>query len=265
MEFRVSEDLKYHMGIYAIVNNITGKSYIGSAVSFKERFWLHHCLIRAGRHDNHYLQRSYDKHGAENFHFELIELVKNKDTLIQREQFYIDLFEAANPELGYNLRSIAHNNFGVKRSQESKDKVSKTHGRKILKFDLEDNLLGTYDSVSIAARECGVLKKGITKICVQEKGTYKGYKWKFEGVRKLGLSTKGIKSLESSVEKRINTLIQNKIAYPIKHYKEDGSYVGTYDSLYFAAKATGFKSDSIKNVCTGHRKSLFGHVFSYDK
>lgn len=267
MKFNIPDYLKYKMGIYAIINNITGKSYIGSAVSLKERFWLHDCLIRADRHDNSHLQRSYNKYGAENFSMELMELVKDKKDLIQREQFYIDLFEAANPELGYNLRPIANSNIGTKRTQDSKDKVSRTNGRKILKLDLDENIISIYDSLSIAANECGFAKKGIMGACSKENRTYKGFKWKFETLerKKSGGTSKGDKIPKDVVEKRIETGINNGRYKSIIHFNPNGELVGVYKSLHYAVEATGFKKDSIKNVCTGHKKSLFGNVFQYAK
>lgn len=265
MEFEIDDEFKRKGGIYFILNNVNGKYYVGSAADYWDRFLFHSWQLKNKRHDNSYLQRSYDKHGRENFSFNLLERVNDKINLLSREQFYIDLFDAANPELGYNLTPTAGSNLGTKRTQESKDKASRTHGRRILKLNLDGSIAGIYDSVSIAARECGVSLKGITKTCVTERGTYKGFKWRFETPnKKFGPPTKGIKSLQSSVEKRVNTLIQKGIARPIKHYDESGNYVATYDSLYFAVKATGFKPASIKNVCNGHRKSLFGHTFSND-
>lgn len=79
-------------GIYAIRNLNNGKFYIGSAVKLSGRFRTHLCDLRKGRHHSQHLQRSWNKHGAESFAFEVLELCP-ADDLITREQWWIDTCE----------------------------------------------------------------------------------------------------------------------------------------------------------------------------
>lgn len=105
-------------GIYNIRNIINNDIYIGSATNLKNRWSVHKHKLFNNKHVNIHLQRAFDKYGFENFIFEVIEYV-DKPNLIGREQIWIDFFQ---PE--YNIRKIAHNNTGVKWTDESRKKAS---------------------------------------------------------------------------------------------------------------------------------------------
>lgn len=89
-------------GIYKIENLINGKIYIGSSINMESRFKSHFGALRGNRHHNIYLQRSFNKHGEDNFDFEVIEQC-DKGIMLEREQYYIDLFDCANRLIGYNI------------------------------------------------------------------------------------------------------------------------------------------------------------------
>ena len=68
-------------GIYIIKNTINGKFYIGSAVNIKTRWSQHRHQLKHNKHGNRYLQRSWNKHGTENFVFEVLEYVKDNSII----------------------------------------------------------------------------------------------------------------------------------------------------------------------------------------
>jgi group I intron endonuclease len=105
--------------IYAIVNQHTKDMYVGSAVDTKRRWRTHSSQLRNNKHHCQHLQNAYAKHGAEAFDWEIIEYVEDKNNLIQREQVWIDFFKPA-----YNKRTIADSCLGLKRSPESRLKMS---------------------------------------------------------------------------------------------------------------------------------------------
>lgn len=111
-------------GIYKIVNLVNEKFYIGSTVNLIRRKYNHFSDLRKNKHINQYLQRSYNKYGKENFRFEVIEYVENKDKLIEREQYYLDIYRD-NKKNCYNIRTVVESNLGIKWSNESKQKLSK--------------------------------------------------------------------------------------------------------------------------------------------
>ncbi len=89
-------------GVYLIRNRKDSKVYVGSAARTRRRLNTHRNQLARGKHPNQYLQRSYDKHGAENFEFIVIERCLRDDLLVV-EQRWIDHHDSTNEEFGYNL------------------------------------------------------------------------------------------------------------------------------------------------------------------
>lgn len=92
------------VGIYAIVNKVNGKMYIGQSVNITSR-WKNH--RKTSRNDNdkgyHYpLYRAIRKYGLENFDFIILE-VCSEEELDNKEIYWIDFYDTVNKDKGYNL------------------------------------------------------------------------------------------------------------------------------------------------------------------
>lgn len=105
--------------IYQILNKNTKDIYIGSAVSFDDRRWVHLCDLRKGKHHSHILQNSFNKHGEEAFEFSVIEEVEDKQMLIQREQHYMDTLKPR-----YNISKTAGSPLGTIHTAQSRLNMS---------------------------------------------------------------------------------------------------------------------------------------------
>lgn len=167
-------------GIYQIVNIINGEKYIGSAVNIKKRWNQHLSQLRKGTHGNKYLQRAYDKYGEDAFKFSVLETILFSDCLIDLEQKYIDKL---NPE--YNLCPTAGSPLGVKRSEETKKKISEnSKGNK--------NNLGKHFSEETKLKMSKAKKdKHYPKVSEARKGkpsNTKGKHWKLSEETKLKMS-----------------------------------------------------------------------------
>ena len=90
-------------GIYQIINTATNKIYIGSTKDFKSREWQHFNMLERNKHSSQKLQKSYNKHGKNNFKFEVIATCPI-EYLIKLEQHFLDTL---NPQ--YNICLIAAN------------------------------------------------------------------------------------------------------------------------------------------------------------
>ena len=112
-------------GIYKITCIVNSKIYIGSAKRINGRLHRHQKDLYDNKHPNKILQNSYNKYGVDNFSYDVIEKVNDLDNLINREQFWIDKLDSANPDKGFNLNPKAGSMLGFKRTHESKNKVSK--------------------------------------------------------------------------------------------------------------------------------------------
>lgn len=111
-------------GIYQILNNINGKSYVGSAIDLERRLKNHHTALINNKSRHSFLQNAWNKYGKEAFQFNILEYVQNPEWLIEIEQYWIDFLETANREYGYNICTIAGSCLGIKLSEETKKKMS---------------------------------------------------------------------------------------------------------------------------------------------
>ena len=111
-------------GVYKIVNKINGKIYVGSAIDLKARKRTHFNKLKLNKHPNSHLQSSYNKYKKDNFVFEIIKYVEDKDKLIETEQYWIDKLNVCDKNIGYNKRPKAESNLGIKMSDETKKKLS---------------------------------------------------------------------------------------------------------------------------------------------
>ena len=117
--------LKPFSGIYMIVNLITEKYYVGSAVTGNLYMRFHkHLFSFTG---NKRVANAVNKYGLSEFAFLVLEIVPQKDKidstlLLNREDYYL---ETLKPE--YNIAPIASNSLGWKHSEESLAKMRENY------------------------------------------------------------------------------------------------------------------------------------------
>lgn len=129
-------------GIYLIRNNVNFKIYIGSSVSLKKRLNQHNNRLNLNVHENTLLQNSWNKYGENNFEFSVLEECR-KGNLVEREQYYIDLFKSYKRHLGFNIALKAFSCLGIKRSDEFKKKCSLRHRGKVLSIEHKEKLINS--------------------------------------------------------------------------------------------------------------------------
>ena len=112
-------------GIYRITNSFTGDKYIGSAIHLKRRWDFHIYQLERGKHHNPRMQRAWSKYGSSCFYFEPIEILSESSDLLSREQEYLTNLDVANRKDYYNICGVAGSNLGVKRSDETRVRMSK--------------------------------------------------------------------------------------------------------------------------------------------
>lgn len=118
-------------GVYVIRNIINQKVYVGSsATGFENRWRWHRNDLNLHVHCNRHLQAAWGKYGEENFVFEIVQRCL-PERCIEREQLFMDFFDATDDRYGYNLCPTAGSMFGFKMSCETKKKMStSSRGRK---------------------------------------------------------------------------------------------------------------------------------------
>ena len=112
------------MGVYVLKNKINGKMYVGSSNDLKLRRRVHFHHLRNNIHENRWLQKSFIKHGEINFEFLVLETVQVEENLIEREQYYLDLYKTYSSHKGYNICPKAGGTEGTTYTAEAKGKIA---------------------------------------------------------------------------------------------------------------------------------------------
>ena len=206
-------------GIYRIVNKTNGKYYIGSSNDIHKRWQYHKKDLTKGNHHSPYLQRSWNKHGKDNFDFLIVETNIPESELLIVEQKYID---ASKENECYNVSRIAG------------------------KVEISDKLKGNKNGVGHVVTEemkqkiCDA-QKG--KKCPQKGNNKRGKKFSLEHRQKLSESHKGHIPTEETRQKhrermtgsnnhnygkKFNDEYRKKLSEAAKH--RPSNRIGTYHS-----------------------------------
>jgi group I intron endonuclease len=104
-------------GIYMWKNKDSGKIYVGSAKNLKIRFTAYFNINHLTRVSNKRINRALLKWGNSSFSLTILEYC-SIESLIQREQYYID-----NLEPDYNICLTAGSTLGKLHSEKAKEKI----------------------------------------------------------------------------------------------------------------------------------------------
>jgi len=218
-------------GIYALYNIENGKIYVGSSIDMYTRTRRHLSDLKNGKHYNRYLIRAYKKYGNSIIPV-VLEIVKNRESLIEREQYWIDHFESYNNKVGYNICIIADRLTGIFRTDEEKKHLSIINtGRKLTEE---------------------------TKQKISE--SRKGIQYSAETLKRMSDSHIGKNLSESAKEKLRNNI--NII--PIYQYSLEGEFIQKWKSSAEASRTSGFESSSITKCCRGKLYKHKGFIWKYE-
>ena len=108
--------------IYAIINILDDKHYIGQASDRDFRWKEHRKSLRGFYHHNLLLQRAWSKYGEQNFIFVVLEVLSDTAKLNEREIYWGNLLK---PE--YNIAPLGGSMRGYKHTEEAKRNMSSAH------------------------------------------------------------------------------------------------------------------------------------------
>ena len=240
-------------GIYAIVNKVNNKRYIGQAVDLKKRKRDH---LLSGHRSNKYLQNSIRKYGKSKFEFIVLEYLKPiKEILDTAEQKYFDYYIKLGKwnEL-YNASPTAGSCLGVKHSEES----HQYHRKKIYQYDLNGVLIKEYDSVTEASKHMNVNKQTISASASKVSIMFNRYIWSYDNDLEVVLQK--VKSAKIQTHDKIDK--QNKPILMIDY--ETDEVLQEFTSLSSACTYFGKKSAStISDAARGKYKKAYGYKWKY--
>jgi len=146
-------------GIYAIMNLVNNKVYVGSTTrSFKTRWDVHQSYLRSNNHHNRHLQYAWNKYGEYSFQFTVLEEIKNDTIIIEREQYWLDKFRTNGGV--YNFCDCAgQGNAGKPRSASTRKKISMTLTGKSRSAEHNRHLGEALKGRKLSAEHCAKLSK----------------------------------------------------------------------------------------------------------
>jgi group I intron endonuclease len=201
-KLEILNDLKYKAGIYQLVNKTNGKTYIGSSIDLRLRFYSYFNFSHISRTDrgNSLIHKALLKYGYSNFSLTILEFVDLngftsrskvfKSILLEREQYHLDtkkpeynILEVAGSSLGFRLsdktrlkmseakKGLSSHRKGKTHTEESKLLMKKNNGmnKVIYMFSSDGTLLCEFPSVANAAETTGISRFRISRACASQK------------------------------------------------------------------------------------------------
>lgn len=229
------------MYIYRIINNINGKSYIGSTKDTKERFKQH---IKSSKYSssqsyNYPLQRAFRKYGIENFSFTIIEECE-LDIVAEREKYYIVKYNTLTNK-GYGYNQTLETECALRDPLFKQQQIEK-YGKKCVLVDKNNNILQFFSSYHEAARIILGINEAscVREVCTGERSSYNGYIFR-------------------QLDKNGEIILPQKQPRPLKTkicgiYVFDNSKKIYYDSISEAADKEKIERRSIHRCIAGEKR-----------
>jgi group I intron endonuclease len=260
--------------VYKITNTITNKCYIGVTVQPDcNRRWRKHINSLKYKEGCPLLKKSMQKHGVENFKFEIL-IICFDDDVVKFEKEYIKKFNSQTPN-GYNILSggqIGDGHVGFKHRPETIEKVKES----LRKFkEANPNHYETYRErhqatmktinlseciknsdkfqKAMAERRANNIKRGKGAIISEET------KQKIsEGLKKYYMNNQHPSTTNTTKE-----AIKKALSKPIAQYTKEGVLVREYKSITEADEMSGVKRSNIQQTLYGNTKTAGGFVWKF--
>lgn len=218
--------------IYKATDKINGKIYIGKTSNFKERKWQHE---RCYEKEDCKFHRALQKHGKENFDWEIIDEALGLENAYELEKKYIKEYNSYGKN-GYNMTKGGAGG-------------SMWNARPVVRLSLSGDFVERYDSAG-EARKDGFRDSDVLLNCKGKAYTCKGYMFMFEDE----YFEHGAREYRKPEPPGMRKVIQCDM---------NGNFIREYRSLRDASKETGANRTTISGVLAGTYKSANGFIFVY--
>lgn len=250
--------------IYCIKNTENGKVYIGSTNHFLKRIKRHVRELTYKYHYNKHLQNAWNKH-TKPFVVFILEEISDIETILNREQFYIEKYKAIDENFGYNIR----NNFDFTWLSEDSIKIRQLKSKNLKKvvyaFDKNTGeFIDDFESVSDAARYFKTSSSNISRCCSGDFNFIKGcvfcYAKDYDETKSYKANKPDLKRSNETKEKMKKSFskLRGKTVFV---FKNDVLYK-TFDSRAECERFFGYKKDYLRRRIG---KTINGFTFKYNK
>lgn len=149
-------------GIYQIVNDANGKTYVGSAVNIRKRVTFHVATLQNNTHHSIKLQRAWNKYGEPSFISRVLEEVDSPEQLLEREQYWIDTLQSV--KNGYNVAPKAGSTLGLVYTREMLENTYGEYQGYDGFLDPDGNPVGTIVNLEQFSKERGLSPSAMNKV-----------------------------------------------------------------------------------------------------
>ncbi len=186
-------------GIYKITCDYNNKVYIGKSVNIQKRLCRHKLNSMEDKGSN-YFQNATIKYGWDSFNVDILEIFENFDkendniALLERESYYIELYDSTDKTKGYNLCKYSNDRtgmYGFKHSEESKEKMRMARIGRVISEEDKERLRTVNIGRKLTEEHKNKIRQGNLGKFVSEKTR-----------KKLSESSKGKPKSKESIEKR---------------------------------------------------------------
>lgn len=221
--------------IYKTTNLLTGLIYVG-----QHKFPLKNGYLGSGKDfrksidDAMEIAKARGVYWRMYFIFEVIEVCHDLKKVDERESYWIEILDATNPKIGYNIAKGGRGHYKCNTSKP------------VNKYDLNDNFIKKYDSIAEAASNTGIPSYTISRCCHLLTHT-KSYKFRLECDNR---PLKPFKPIESKSKPIIVTDLLN-------------NFIAEYSSIEETAIGLNLRIYEILRCCNHKQKTVFGYITRY--
>lgn len=209
--------------IYKATNEITDQIYIGATTKRIEERKLDH-IQKATTNKGGGFQEAIRTFGPDAFIWEQIDTASNANELAEKEKQYIVEFNSK--EQGYNSDCGG----GIKKM--------------VYQYNLLDGcLMASYQSLANAAYWNNCSKQSISKACLGENTTCKGFYWSYTLTEPY--------------------IVEDNRKKEVVQLSLDEEQLNKYSSVSEASRITGISKTCISRCCRGEREQTGGFKFKY--
>ena len=135
---QILKEQKDKSGVYCLINNINGHSYVGSSINFASRMknYLNNTFLKSRQNANMPIVKALLKYGQSNFSLLILEHHVEVKSLIIRETYFITTVAPY-----YNILKQGYSSLGYKHTEETKELLSRLAKNRV-HSDITKGLIG---------------------------------------------------------------------------------------------------------------------------